>query len=190
VKIEGVFSGTMSYIFNEFSTGQPNGPSFSSVVSVAREKGYTEPHPADDLNGADVARKLTILSRYIPSLRSSLPDGYKSVSTTSLVPAQLEGIATGDEFIQKLPEFDSHFQEMREQAARVGKVLRFVGVVDVQSGTIKADLEKWAENYFSAMGSMLIAIALGTLIHIHSLPRWEVQIISLCSTQNDIPHGR
>jgi len=105
VKIEGVFSGTMSYIFNEFSTGQPNGPSFSSVVSMAREKGYTEPHPADDLNGADVARKLTILSRYIPSLRSSLPNGYKSVSTTSLVPAKLEGIATGDEFVQRLPEF-------------------------------------------------------------------------------------
>lgn len=41
VKIEGVFSGTMSYIFNEFSTGKPNGPSFSSVVSIAREKGYT-----------------------------------------------------------------------------------------------------------------------------------------------------
>lgn len=41
LKIEGVFSGTMSYIFNEFSTGKEDGPSFSSVVSVAREKGYT-----------------------------------------------------------------------------------------------------------------------------------------------------
>ena len=40
-KIEGVFSGTMSYIFNEFSTGKEGGPSFSSVVRVAREKGYT-----------------------------------------------------------------------------------------------------------------------------------------------------
>lgn len=149
MKIEGVFSGTMSYIFNEFSTGQPNGPSFSSVVSIAREKGYTEPHPADDLNGADVARKLTILSRYIPSLRSALLEGYKSVSTTSLVPSQLEGIATGDEFIQRLPEFDSHFQETREQAAREGKVLRFVGVIDVQSGTIKADLAKCAEQFYS-----------------------------------------
>ena len=136
----------MSYIFNEFSTGKPDGPSFSSVVSIAREKGYTEPHPADDLNGADVARKLTILSRYIPSLRSALPEGYKSVSTTSLVPAQLVGIATGDEFLQKLPEFDPQFQEMREQAAKEGKVLRFVGVVDVKSGTIKADLEKWVDN--------------------------------------------
>ena len=41
IKIEGVFSGTMSYIFNEFSTGREDGPAFSSVVSVAREKGYT-----------------------------------------------------------------------------------------------------------------------------------------------------
>ena len=31
----------MSYIFNEFSTGAPDGPTFSSVVAVAREKGYT-----------------------------------------------------------------------------------------------------------------------------------------------------
>lgn len=142
IKIEGVFSGTMSYIFNEFSTGQQDGPSFSSVVSIAREKGYTEPHPADDLNGADVARKLTILSRYIPSLRSSLPDGYKSVSTTSLVPSALEGVKSGDEFIQKLPEFDAYFDGIRASAAKEGKVLRFVGVINVQTGTIKADLEK------------------------------------------------
>lgn len=132
----------MSYIFNEFSNGQPNGPSFSSVVSIAREKGYTEPHPADDLNGADVARKLTILSRFIPPLLSSLPDGYKSVSTTSLVPSALANIDSGDEFIQKLPEHDAHFDEMRAAAAKEGKVLRYVGVVDVQTGTIKASLEK------------------------------------------------
>ena len=31
----------MSYIFNEFSTGTPDGPAFSSVVAVARKKGYT-----------------------------------------------------------------------------------------------------------------------------------------------------
>ena len=40
-KIEGVFSGTMSYIFNEYSTASPDGPSFSSVVRVAKDKGYT-----------------------------------------------------------------------------------------------------------------------------------------------------
>ncbi|EIN08492.1 hypothetical protein PUNSTDRAFT_52884 [Punctularia strigosozonata HHB-11173 SS5] len=142
-KIEGVFSGTMSYIFNEFSTGKPDGPSFSSVVKVAREKGYTEPHPGDDLNGADVARKLTILSRFIPSLRAALPDGYQSVSITSLVPPDLEGIATGDEFLERLPELDDNFDRTRGQAAEEGKVLRYVGVIDVASGEIKADLVQY-----------------------------------------------
>ncbi|KZT00505.1 aspartate kinase homoserine dehydrogenase [Laetiporus sulphureus 93-53] len=142
-KIEGVLSGTMSYIFNEFSTGKDGGPSFSSVVKIARENGYTEPHPADDLNGADVARKLTILSRYLPTLRSALPEGYKSVSTRSLVPAALESVQTGDEFIQRLPEFDVQYDAMRAEASRENKVLRFAGVIDVASGTIKADLEKY-----------------------------------------------
>lgn len=38
---EGVFSGTLSYIFNNFGPGRP----FSEVVSEAKAKGYTEPHP-------------------------------------------------------------------------------------------------------------------------------------------------
>lgn len=41
LKIEGVFSGTMSYIFNNFSTASSGGPSFSSVVKIARDNGYT-----------------------------------------------------------------------------------------------------------------------------------------------------
>ena len=147
----------MSYIFNEFSTGRAEGPAFSSVVSVAREKGYTvstlprrtgvladtstqEPHPADDLNGADVARKLTILSRFVPSLRAALPNGYESVSTKSLIPPELEGIASGDEFIKRLPEFDAQFDELRADAFKESKVLRYAGVVAVASGLVKADL--------------------------------------------------
>ena len=101
-----------------------------------------EPNPADDLNGADVARKLTILSRYIPSLRDKLPDGYKSVSTKSLVPAALDGVKSGDEFIEKLPEYDREFDKLRLDAFKENKVLRFVGVIDVGSGVIKADLER------------------------------------------------
>ncbi|KAF9078803.1 homoserine dehydrogenase-domain-containing protein [Rhodocollybia butyracea] len=147
-KIEGVFSGTMSYIFNEFSTGSSEGPSFSSVVSVAREKGYTEPHPADDLNGFDVARKLTILSRTIGSA-ASLPSlqSFASVQTASLIPAALEGIPTGDEFLQRLPEFDSDFDKMRKEASEEGMVLRFVGVVDGVKGEVKAGLEKYPTSH-------------------------------------------
>lgn len=142
-KIEGVFSGTMSYIFNNFSTGSAGGPAFSSVVRVAREKGYTEPHPADDLNGADVARKLAILARSIPSLQNALPEGFASVQTRSLVPSALEGIADGTAFVDRLPEFDAEFDKLRNEAAAEGAVLRFVGVIDVEKGLVKADLEKY-----------------------------------------------
>lgn len=106
-----------------------------------------EPNPADDLNGADVARKLTILSRYIPSLRDKLPDGYKSVSTKSLVPAALDGLQSGDEFIKKLSDYDQEFDKLRSDAFKESKVLRFVGVIDVASGVIKADLERWVLNW-------------------------------------------
>ncbi|KAJ7810795.1 homoserine dehydrogenase-domain-containing protein [Mycena olivaceomarginata] len=145
VKIEGVFSGTMSYIFNEFSTGKPDGPAFSSVVKIARDKGYTEPHPADDLNGADVARKLTILSRIASSSSSSLPrlQSYAAVDTASLIPPALENISTGDEFLARLPEHDAHFASLRAEAAAAGAVLRFVGVVDAVNGRVRAALERY-----------------------------------------------
>ncbi|KIY65546.1 hypothetical protein CYLTODRAFT_400254 [Cylindrobasidium torrendii FP15055 ss-10] len=144
-KIEGVFSGTMSYIFNQYSNGSPEGPAFSSVVSEAREKGYTEPHPADDLNGFDVARKLTILSRTISP--SSSITSFASVQTASLIPAALEGIPTGDEFIRRLPEFDAQFDATRKEAAAAKEVLRFVGVVEPSTGTVKAGLERYPTSH-------------------------------------------
>jgi len=143
-KIEGVLSGTLSYIFNEYSTPKGGDESFSTVVRIAKEKGYTEPHPGDDLNGADVARKLTILSRLIPSLRNSLHQGYKSVSTTSLVPDILAAPeVTGVDFLQHLPDFDSHFESLRDEAMKDGKVLRYAGVLDVEKGEIRASLERY-----------------------------------------------
>ena len=57
--VEGVFSGTLAYLFNRFDGTRP----FSDIVLEARAKGFTEPDPRDDLSGMDVARKLTILAR-------------------------------------------------------------------------------------------------------------------------------
>jgi bifunctional aspartokinase / homoserine dehydrogenase 1 len=53
-RIEGIFSGTLSYIFNTYGDGRP----FSEIVADAKSKGFTEPDPRDDLNGTDVARKV------------------------------------------------------------------------------------------------------------------------------------
>jgi aspartokinase/homoserine dehydrogenase 1 len=53
-KIEGIFSGTLSYIFNNFDGSK----SFSQIVTEAKAAGFTEPDPRDDLSGMDVARKV------------------------------------------------------------------------------------------------------------------------------------
>ena len=58
-KIEGILSGTLSYLFNTFSTSETL--SFSDIVKKAKELGYTEPDPRDDLNGIDFARKVRLL---------------------------------------------------------------------------------------------------------------------------------
>lgn len=62
ITIEGIFSGTLSYLFNNYSTiaSGPSKGSFSEIVKVAKDLGYTEPDPRDDLNGMDVARKVNI----------------------------------------------------------------------------------------------------------------------------------
>lgn len=96
------------------------------------------------MNGSDVARKLAILTRIIDS--ASLPtltEGYASVPTESLVPKELEGIASGDDFMQRLPEFDDHFAKIQAEAQKEGKVLRFVALIDVKAGVVKAGLEKF-----------------------------------------------
>src|SRR5690606_26067017 len=61
LKIEAILSGTLSYIFNNFRPGRK----FVDIVREAKEKGYTEPDPRDDLSGTDVGRKILILSREV-----------------------------------------------------------------------------------------------------------------------------
>jgi len=145
-KAEGVVSGTFSYVFNEFSkpSDKTPAPKFSEVVKIAQEAGFTEPNPADDLNGSDVARKLCILARLIGSSSlPSLPEGFASVPTESLVPKELESVTDGKEFMKRLPEFDDYFEKLRAEAYAEGNVLRYVGLVDVKAGKLKAGLEKY-----------------------------------------------
>ena len=119
--IEGVFSGTLSYIFNTYN---PAAASFSEVVRKAKELGYTEPDPRDDLSGTDVARKVVILARE-SGLKLELCD----VPVQSLVPEALRG-ASAEEYMRRLPEFDDDMAARAAEAAAAGEVLRYVGIVD------------------------------------------------------------
>ncbi|KAK9780033.1 putative Homoserine dehydrogenase [Seiridium cardinale] len=142
-KIEGVFSGTMSFLFNSFAPLEGSGGKWSAEVKKAKELGYTEPDPRDDLNGLDVARKLTILARL-----AGLPvESPTSFPVQSLIPTALESVSSGDEFLQRLPEFDSEMEETKAAAEKQGKVVRFVGSIDVASKAVKVGLEKFDRSH-------------------------------------------
>lgn len=137
-KIEGVFSGTMSFLFNSFMPVGGGGGKFSAEVKKAKEAGYTEPDPRDDLNGLDVARKLTILAR-LSGLEVESPTSFP---VQSLIPKELESAQSGDEFLEGLPKFDDDMEKLKEEAAKEGKVVRFVGSIDVAKKDVKVGLEK------------------------------------------------
>lgn len=119
-RIEGVLSGTLSYLFNAFDGVRP----FSELVAEARRRGFTEPDPRDDLSGADVARKVTILAREM-GLRLEMAD----VELEGLVPPELrEGSI--DDFLRRLGEHDETLAGWWRDAHARGERLRFVGVVE------------------------------------------------------------
>ena len=136
-KIEGVFSGTMSFLFNSFAPLGGGGGKFSEEVIKAKDLGYTEPDPRDDLNGLDVARKLTILAR-IAGLKIESPTSFP---VQSLIPKDLETVQSADEFLAKLPDYDSAMENTKREAEKQGKVVRYVGSIDVRTNDVKVGLE-------------------------------------------------
>ena len=115
--VEGIFSGTLAYLFNTYDGEK----SFSTIVRDARQRGYTEPDPRDDLSGMDVARKLIILGREM-GLELEMAD----VVVESLVPLGLE-IGSIEDFMSLLPQYDSSMHQRLQTARAKGKVLRYVG---------------------------------------------------------------
>ncbi len=159
ISIEGIFSGTLSYIFNEFSTLTPSNVKFSDVVKIAKSLGYTEPDPRDDLNGLDVARKVTIVGR-LSGLEIESPSSFP---VQSLIPKQLESVKTASEFLEKLPNFDSELDELKEEALSEGKVLRFIGKVDKVNNKASVGIEKYdASHPFASLKGSDNVIAIKT----------------------------
>jgi len=124
--IEGIFSGTLAYLFNVYDGATP----FSEIVSAARQKGYTEPDPRDDLSGIDVARKLIILGREM-----GLPLEMSDVKVESLVPVGLE-TASADEFMSRLPRHDESMRQRFAAARAQGKVMRYVGKISADGQAV------------------------------------------------------
>ena len=135
--VQGIFSGTMSFLFNTWDGKSP----FSEVVAQAKEAGYTEPDPRDDLNGMDVARKVVIAAR-----ESGLMISLEDVSVESLVPKDLEDV-NAEEFMSRFSEIDASMTEKAAKADAAGNVLRFVGMVDVAAKKAEVKLAEFSKSH-------------------------------------------
>ncbi|MFN3405754.1 MAG: bifunctional aspartate kinase/homoserine dehydrogenase I [Cytophagaceae bacterium] len=144
LKIEGILSGTLSFIFNTFKEGFK----FSEVVKEAKEKGYTEPDPRDDLNGMDVARKILILAR-----EAGHPLELTDVQIENILPDPVRKAKSVDDFFKALEKHNDVFAKKRDDAARKGNVLRFIATLE--NGKARVSLESVGPThpFYSLSGS-------------------------------------
>jgi bifunctional aspartokinase / homoserine dehydrogenase 1 len=144
LKIEAVMSGSISYIFNNFTADKK----FSDLVLKARELGYTEPDPRDDLSGADVRRKTIILTR-----ESGHDIESSDVVLEPILPKPLMDIEGIDPFLKALPNYDGYFSDLIKRANADGKVLRFIGTTENGKATISIQAVASNNPFYNLEGS-------------------------------------
>ena len=141
VKIEGVLSGSLSFIFNTYD----GSTSFKDIVLQAKELGFTEPDPRDDLNGMDVARKILILSR-----ESGLPLEPEDIKVNNVLPKNCIDAPTVDAFFEELEKSDSVFNKLATDANAKGEKLCFVATLE--NGKVTVELKAvGADHPFSSL---------------------------------------
>ena len=136
IKIEGVLSGTLSFLFNNISPAKK----FSRVLKEAKEKGYTEPDVRDDLKGTDSARKILVLIREA-GFKLELTD----IKVENLVPPEYRKIVSADEFMKRLPELDDHFDKILNQA--LSKKCRLRYIASFNDGIAEVKLKEVDESH-------------------------------------------
>ncbi len=142
-KIRGVFSGSLSYIFNTFSESDKN---FDTVLTEAGDKGFTEPDPRIDLSGKDVGRKLLILAREL-----QLEKELFEIKIRDLVPVHLNGNSSKENFRLNQSDLNEDFEKLRS-ALEPDEVLRHVGELNVARGELEVKLV--TEKKTSPFGSL------------------------------------
>jgi bifunctional aspartokinase / homoserine dehydrogenase 1 len=135
IKIEAILSGTLSYIFNTFKSGAK----FVDVVREAKEKGYTEPDPRDDLSGQDVGRKILILAR-----EAGFALEPSDVTINNLLPQACIDAPTIPAFFDELEANNAYFEGLLTEAEANGQKLRYVatfenGKVTIELRAVDAD---------------------------------------------------
>ncbi len=129
-KIEGVLSGTLSYLFNSFDGEKP----FSELVKEAKENGYTEPDPREDLNGHDVGRKLLILAR-VAGFNLEMED----IDIQDLVPEPARDADSIGQFFDQLEQHNDEFAALLKEAKDNQKKLCYIARYEDGKAIVKLE---------------------------------------------------
>jgi aspartokinase/homoserine dehydrogenase 1 len=127
---EGILSGSLSFVFGELEDGK----SLSEATKIARDKGYTEPDPRDDLSGMDVARKLLIMAR-----EANMALELEDIEIDSVLPSSFDDSGDVDAFLANIRQLDDTFSQRVQAAKQEGKVLRYVG--SIREGKCKVSIQ-------------------------------------------------
>ena len=162
-KIRGVFSGSLSYIFNRFSTEETT---FSKILADAEKNGFTEPDSREDLSGNDVARKLLILAREIEQKFE-----FDDIKIESLLLPELNEQHSKAQYAINKTLFDKPFNIAKITQAQ-NHVLRYVGELDVITQKLEVKLISVAKS--TALGQLKGA---DNLIEIYTKSYGEIPIV-------------
>ncbi len=136
IKVEAILSGTLSYIFNQYSKEK----TFAQVVKDAQEKGYTEPNPVDDLSGKDFARKMLILAR-----ESGVKMEMDEIEIEPILPEVALKASNLKEFYQSLEHNETLFAHQRDKAFENKQFLRYMGTFE--NGKVKLAIKAVDQNH-------------------------------------------
>lgn len=144
IRIEAILSGTISFIFNNF-TGNA---SFYEIVREAQQRGFTEPDPRDDLSGLDFMRKMLILAR-----DSGYPVEASDVRIQDILPENCLKAKTLEAFYDELRCSDAYFESLKANAAAAQKVLRYTGCLEDGQVSISLKMLDSSHPFYALSGS-------------------------------------
>ena len=144
IKIEGVLSGSLSFIFNSYKKGKR----FSDIVKEAKKLGYTEPDPRIDLNGIDVRRKLIILAR-----ETGLEMEAANVEIKTILPEACQKAENVEVFFKEIEKADDYFEKLRADAEKENRVLRMIAKLENGKATIGLEVVTLSNPFYHLSGS-------------------------------------